>query len=63
MLKKRVHDKIPHVVLAHLSKENNTPGQAYLTIRNILFEEDFYIDKDLKLDIANRDEVSPFVEV
>ena len=51
------------MVLAHLSKENNTPGQAYLTIRNILFEEDFYIDKDLKLDIANRDEVSPFVEV
>lgn len=63
MLRKREHDRIPHVVLAHLSKENNTPGQAYLTIRNILFEEDFYIDKDLKLDIANRDEVSPFVEV
>lgn len=63
MLKKREHKKIPHVVLAHLSKENNTPGQAYLTIRNILFEEDFYIDKDLKLNIACRDEVSPFVEV
>lgn len=63
MLRRRDHERIPHVVLAHLSKENNTPGQAYLTIRNILFEEDFYIDKDLKLDIACRDEVSPFMEV
>lgn len=63
MLRNRDTDKIPQVVLAHLSKENNTPGQAYLTIRNILFEEDFYIDKDLKLDIACRDEVSPFMEV
>lgn len=54
---------MPSVVLAHLSNENNTPGQAYLTIRNILFEEDFYIDKDLKLDIARRDEISPYMEV
>lgn len=54
---------VPKVVLAHLSKENNTPGQAYLTIRNILFEEDLYIDKDLTLTIAARDEVGPFLEV
>lgn len=53
----------PKVVLAHLSKENNTPGQAYLTIRNILFEEDFYIDKDLNLDIIKRDEMSQLMEV
>lgn len=55
--------KIPQVVLAHLSKENNTPGQAYLTIRNILFEEDFYIDKDLMLDIAKRDEIGKEMEI
>lgn len=54
---------VPKVVLAHLSKENNTPGQAYLTIRNILFEEDLYIDKDLTLTIAARDEVGPMMEV
>lgn len=54
---------VPKVVLAHLSKENNTPGQAYLTIRNILFEEDLYIDKDLTLTVAARDEVSDFMEV
>ena len=54
---------VPKVVLAHLSKENNTPGQAYLTIRNILFEEDLYIDKDLTLTIAARDEAGDFMEV
>lgn len=51
------------VVLAHLSKENNTPGQAYLTIRNMLFEEDYYLDKDLILDIAKREETSEMKEV
>lgn len=56
-------DGVPKVVLAHLSKENNTPGQAYLTIRNILFEEDLYIDKDLTLTIAARDEAGAFMEV
>ena len=50
-------------MLAHLSKDNNTPGQAYLTIRNILFESDFYINKDLELDIASRDESSVCVEI
>ncbi|MGC2873474.1 MBL fold metallo-hydrolase [Ihubacter sp. mB4P-1] len=54
---------VPKVVLAHLSRENNTPGQAYLTIRNILFEADFYIDKDLTLAIADRDEAGPLMEV
>ena len=56
-------EEVPKVILAHLSKENNTPGQAYLTIRNILFEEDYYIDKDLELDIALREEVSKKVEI
>ena len=55
--------QMPSVLLAHLSRENNTPSQAYLTIRNILFEEDFYIDKDLKLDVAPRDETGSCMEV
>lgn len=66
MLKTRneqMHRPVPKVVLAHLSKENNTPGQAYLTIRNLLNEEDFYIDKDLTLEIAARDEAGEYIEV
>lgn len=61
--KERGKQEVPKVVLAHLSRENNTPGQAYLTIRNVLFEEDFYIDKDLELDIALRDEIGKSVEI
>jgi len=53
----------PKVILGHLSRENNTPGQAYLTIRNILFESDFYIDQDLRLEIAPRDESGAWTEV
>lgn len=63
MLKTREKEEPPTIVLAHLSKENNTPGQAYLTIRNVLYEEKFYIDKDIKLDIAKRDEITDFFEV
>lgn len=54
---------MPKVLLAHLSSENNDPQQARLTISNILFEEDFYIGKDLQLDIAERDSISSLIEV
>lgn len=47
--------KVPRVYLAHLSKENNTPQQAYLTVRNVLEEEDFYIGKDLNVEVITLD--------
>lgn len=53
----------PKVLLAHLSRENNTPQQAYLTVRNVLFEEDIYIDKDLRLEVIERDSAGPLMEV
>lgn len=43
--------KVPHVFLAHLSKENNTPQQAFLTVRNVLEEAEFYIGKDIYLEV------------
>jgi len=55
--------QVPRVFLAHLSRENNTPEQAFLTVRNILDEEDFYIGKDLKMDILGPDPVPVLVEV
>lgn len=64
MLRERGREQgAPKVALAHLSKDNNTPGQAYLTIRNILNEEDFYFDKDLVLTVLERDKASDFIEV
>lgn len=47
--------KVPRVYLAHLSRENNTPQQAYLTVRNVLEEEDFYIGKDLNVEVITLD--------
>lgn len=63
MLGDRKDRKMPKVILAHLSRENNTPKQAYLTIKNILLEEEFYIEKDLELDIITKDEISTLYEV
>ena len=51
------------VFLAHLSKENNTPEQALITVRNALEEEGFIIGKDLELMVLSRDERSRFAAV
>ncbi len=45
----------PSVLLAHLSKENNIPELAYLTVKNILKKEGLKLDKDLKLGLTYRD--------
>lgn len=47
------------ILLAHLSKENNSPMQAMLTIKNRLFEEDMiagedYLMNSLSADVATR---------
>ena len=41
VLGERINPNPPKVALAHLSKENNTPDLAYLTIKNMLAEEGF----------------------
>lgn len=56
-------DKIPKVLLAHMSKRNNTPEQAFLTIRNILEEQGVYVEKDLLMDVIVKDVISPKYEV
>ena len=55
--------KVPRVLLAHLSKENNTPQQAMITVRNLLEEEGFYIGKDLELEVVDREETGRFLVV
>lgn len=52
-----------HVLLAHLSRENNFPEMAYQTVKNILEEADFYIGKHLQLNTIMRDEVSLVYEI
>ncbi len=55
--------KVPRIVLAHLSKENNTPQQALITVRNLLEEAGFYVGKDLELEVADREETGRFMMV
>lgn len=63
MLKELGGSKVPKVVLAHLSSENNTPQQAFVTIRNMLEEENFYIGKDIELEVAAKDAAGPVLRV
>jgi len=44
-----------HVLLAHLSKENNLPQLAYKTIYNGLKEIGFDVEKDINIQLTNRD--------
>jgi phosphoribosyl 1,2-cyclic phosphodiesterase len=50
--------KYRHVLLAHLSRENNFPEMAYQTIKNLLEEKNYYIDTNICLNIIARDEMS-----
>ncbi|WP_206460165.1 MBL fold metallo-hydrolase [Anaerovorax sp. IOR16] len=51
------------VLLAHLSRENNFPQMAYQTVKNILEEEDYYIGKDIELNLLLRDQLSQVYDV
>ena len=55
--------KIPCILLAHLSGENNTPQQAMLTVSNILEERGFYVGKHLKLSVIHPKEMGDLVTV
>ena len=49
-----------HIMLGHLSQENNTPTAAYTTTKNYLEENGVILDKDATLTVAARFEVSRF---
>jgi len=49
-----------HIMLGHLSQENNTPTVAYTTTKNYLEENGVILDKDATLSVAQRFEVSRF---
>ena len=55
--------KTRHILLAHLSRENNFPEMAYQTIKNLLEEKDYYINTHVRLNIIARDEMSALYTV
>ncbi len=52
ILPELINGRCPQVLLGHLSKENNNPKVAYLTVENMLKAKGLEVDKDLKLDMT-----------
>lgn len=45
----------PCIYLAHLSKDNNIPELAYLTVKNMIEDYGLTLDKDVRLELTFRD--------
>lgn len=57
LLNRIAHDELMHIVLGHLSKENNLPQLAYETVRlEIDMGDSKYHASDFHLEVAKRDE-------
>jgi len=56
-------DRERHILLSHLSKENNSPEMAEITIKNILEDAGVAGGSKMRLDVITRDCVSPLFEV
>ncbi|MDK2788714.1 MAG: hypothetical protein PWP07_1959 [Epulopiscium sp.] len=57
------HDKLKTVILGHLSKENNYPDLAYMSVKNELMGAGIEVDGRLELTVASREEISKIFEV
>lgn len=56
-----LHDKLQHIFLGHLSKENNYPELAYETVKLELENSDHNVMKHLSLSVAKRDGPSDYI--
>lgn len=63
LLPRIIGDNFPRILLAHLSKDNNIPDLAYITVKNNLEDNGFVIGKDLKLNFTYRDKVTELFDV
>lgn len=55
--------KQKHIILGHLSNNNNYPDLAYETVKNILIDEKVNVDKDIFLTLAKRDMPSNYIDI
>ncbi|MBM7622851.1 MBL fold metallo-hydrolase [Sporohalobacter salinus] len=58
-----VKNSVERILLAHLSKDNNVPELAHLTIKNMVIDAGMELGRDLQLNFAYRDEVSKLFQV
>ena len=64
LLTEILHDDLKHILLGHISKENNFPDLAYEAVRleiDLGFGE--YKGKDFDIQVASRDHMSEIFEV
>lgn len=54
---------LKNVVLAHLSKENNVPELAHLTVRRFLEEKGIDTEVQINLDLTYRDRIGKFYRI
>lgn len=54
---------LKNVVLAHLSKENNVPELAHLTVKKYLEEKGIDTETDINLDLSYRDKIGKFYRI
>ncbi|HJA11876.1 MAG TPA: MBL fold metallo-hydrolase [Candidatus Mediterraneibacter merdipullorum] len=59
-----LHDGLKHIILGHLSKENNYAGLAYETVKlEVTLADNDYRGEDLDMFVAGRDTVSEVITV
>ena len=59
-----LNDKLKHILLGHLSKENNLPELAFETVRLEVDMGDCpYISSDFHMAVASRDEMSEILTI
>lgn len=64
MLNQVLHDRIRHIFLGHLSKENNLPALALRTVQNEIDAADSsYRGGDFDITVASRSHISELVEL
>lgn len=55
--------RLKNVVLAHLSKDNNFPELAFLTVKNILEDNEIIIGEDINVDLTYRDRIGKYYRI
>lgn len=64
LLSRILHDGMENIILGHLSKENNLPELAYEAVRmEITMGDNPYHASDFRIQVANRSEPSPVVNI
>ena len=59
-----LHDNLKHIMLGHLSKENNYARLAYETVKlEVTLADNEYKGEDLNMFVASRESVSDIINV